>query len=262
MEFLDVNLFQTTTAATVNSNTATVESLLRRDKTYQYISSGFNNDATTVSLTITLTAAAPVSRIALDGHNLKSYTIFYDGVTANTFSMTSTADTTTSDYSSNSSTAQCLVFNTQTVSSITIDMKSTMVANAEKAIGYIHMSDTKLVFDRAPYERVPSAKDYKPRYISKEVVHKMSDGGRRIHYVDNKYSTKIKLKYIEENLRDALYDVWFAKSEFVFSVFPTSAGWTGIIHTVVWDGAFDFYKYSDNAASSGFSGTISLSEVS
>lgn len=256
MEFIEANLIQTTTSITVDSNTATAENLFDRDTTFQYFTSGFNNDLTTASITLSLTASTNISRMAIMGHNLKAFTIFYNGVTANTFSFTSTADTTTSDYSSNSQTSIYLTFATQAVSSVTIDMKSTIVADSEKAIGYFYMGDTKLVFPR-----IPNAQSYSPSYNSKEVVHKMSDGGTRLHYIDTKFQASIKFKYIEQSFRDDLYTLWKEKTSFVFVPWGTHTGWDGILHEVIWPGSFDFFKYSDNAAASGFTGKIGLYEV-
>ena len=148
MEFLEKNFLQTTAALTLDSNTATAENLFDRDTTFQYFTSGFANDATTASIVLSLTASDNVSRIALLNHNLQSFTIFYDGVTANTFSLTSTGATTSSDFSTNSETSIFLRCATQAVSSVTIDMKQTIVADSEKAIGYLYVGDTKLVLPR------------------------------------------------------------------------------------------------------------------
>lgn len=256
MELLKQNLVNTTTAITVGDNTTTVENILLRDLTYQYFTTNFNNDATTASITFTLSAAQPVSRLAILGHNLKGFTVFYDGTTANTFDLTS-GPTTVSDYSSNSETSQYLQFTAVTISSITIDMKTTQVANSNKALGYIHFSDVELDFDR-----IPSASNYTPLYNPKEVVHKISDGGIKLHYLTSKFSAQIKYKYITEAFRNQLFDIWKTKDVYTFVPFGTATSWDSILFNVAWPGRFEFYKYSDNAASSGFSGTISLSEVS
>ena len=88
MEFLTKNYLQTTTALTLDSNTALAQYLFKRDKRFQYVSDGFNDDATTTSIVIAFDSTVPVSRIGLVGMNWKDFTIFYNGATANVLSLT------------------------------------------------------------------------------------------------------------------------------------------------------------------------------
>lgn len=257
MEFLTKNIIQTTTSLAVDSNTSTVEYLLDRDRTFQYVSSGYNSDLTTTSITITFDETTTVSRIALQSINLKSFDIFYNGSTANTFAITSTAATIASQWSTNSETSMFLRVNSTAVSSVTIDMKTTQTANSEKAIGYIYLGDTKIVFPR-----IPTSKNYKPKLNAKEIVHKLSDGGQRLHIIDKKFSTTIKFKYITESFRDDLYTVWDLKDSFWFVAFGTSTSWDNIFYKVIWSKDFDFYEYSEDSKTANFSGTITLNEVS
>jgi hypothetical protein len=141
MEFLTKNLYNTTTSVVVNSNTATVENLFSRDLRFQYVSNGFNNDNTTSTIVINFGATQSVSRIALLGCNLKSFTVFYNNTTANTFSLTSTGATTASDFSSNSETSLYLSATPVNCTSVSIDMKSTQLANQDKALGYLVVSN-------------------------------------------------------------------------------------------------------------------------
>lgn len=257
MEFLTKNLYDTTTSIVVESNTSTSENLFLRDETFQYVSDGFNDDLTTTTITINFSETTSVSRLSLMGINLKDFTIYYNGVTASALSLTSALPTSTSDWSSNSEASMFLRFDTIQVSSISIDAAKTFTADAEKAIGYLFIADTKLVFPR-----IPSSSDYKPIFKPKQIVHKISDGGVRLHEVDRKYNTKIKFKYIEESFRDNLLALWEDFDHFGFVAFGTATGWDKILYEVVWPGAFEFYKYSDNAVASGFSGSITLNEVS
>jgi len=257
MEFLTKNLYETTTSIAVQSNTATAKHLFNRDETFQYVSSGFNNDLTTTTITITFDETTPVSRLSLVGINLKDFTIYVNGATATQLSLTNSKPTSTSDWSANSEASMFLRFDTVQASSISIDATKTFTTNAEKAIGYLYIADTKLVFPR-----IPSSADYKPIFKPKQIVHKISDGGIRIHEIDRKYSTKIKFKYIEESFRDNLLDIWDDFDHFGFVAFGTATGWDKILYEVAWPGSFDFHKFSDNAAPSGFSGTITLNEVS
>ena len=71
MEFLKSNFYDTTTMIVVNSNTVTAEYLFDPDISYQYVSSGFNNDSTTATIRINFNSTLTVSRIGLLSHNLK-----------------------------------------------------------------------------------------------------------------------------------------------------------------------------------------------
>lgn len=256
MEFLERNYILTTTAITVDSNTGTVSNILSRDETLQYTSDGYDDDLTIASVTFDFGSTQTVSRISANGINAKGFDIFYDGVTANTFALTVTADTSTSQWNSNSETALYLKFNTVSCQTITIDMKTTQVANAEKAIGWFVASDVKLSFTR-----LPKAADYSPLVRKKQVVHELSDGRRRIHSVGRVWSANIGLEYVSDAFRNSLYSVWRDSENFIFVPFGTSSGWDGFIMPVVWPGDFDFHKYSDDFAGAGHSGRIRLMET-
>src|SRR3990167_2143 len=157
MELIRKNLFDTTTQAAVNSNTGTVANLLLRDLRFQYASDGFNNDATTATLRINFDETLTISRIALMGMNLRGFTVFYNGVTANTFVLTATGATTVSDFSSNSESSMFLHATPQACTSVSIDMRTTQIANQNKAMGYLVLSNVLSDFDT----RVPPAQSYK-----------------------------------------------------------------------------------------------------
>lgn len=255
MEFIKANLLNTTTQLSVNSNTATSSNLFNRDYLYQYYSDQFNNDLTTTSITVTFDSTTSVSRIALLDTNFKEFSIFYNGSTASTFTLLN-ADTTTSSYTGNTDVNKYFRFSTLQVSSITINAKKTITADQEKYLGLFMISDLNLSLSK-----IPNAQNYKPRLFPKQVVHKLSDGGSRIHTVRRKWETKLQLNYIQQAERDSLYDLYTAYTEFNFCPFGTTTSWDGLLFECVWDGDFDFYEYSDNATSSGFSGQISLKET-
>src|SRR5690606_3391811 len=108
----------------------------------------------------------------------KSINLFYNGLTANTFSFEPSHATTTSQWSSNSETSLFLRTSEVNISSITLDLKATMLANSEKAIGYFYVGDLQIDFSR-----LPAASGYTPKINPKEVVHNMSDGGKRLHRI-------------------------------------------------------------------------------
>lgn len=255
MEFIKANLLNTTTQLSVNSNTGTSSNLFNRDRLYQYYSDQFANDLTTSSIQVTFDSTTPVSRIALVDTNFKEFRIFYNGSTANSFTILN-ADTTTSSYTGNTDVNKYFRFSTLQVSSITIEATKTITANQEKLLGLLVVSDLELSLTK-----IPSAKSYKPRIVPKQVVHKLSDGGTRIHTVRRKWETQLNLDYVDSDERDILYNLYENAVEFNFCPFGTTTSWDGLIFECVWDGSFEFYEYSDNAVSSGFSGRISLKET-
>lgn len=255
MEFIEQNYLNTTTMLTLNSNTTLANYLFNPDPYYNYVSSGLNDDTTSMSITITFSSTSPVSRISLKDINLKEFKIFYDGVTANTFAITG-ANTTTCDYTANSDTSLYFRCSTVQCSSITLDAKKTMIANQEKVIGLFVASD--LLYSLAI---IPSAQNYKPVLNQKQIVHTLSDGGTRIHNVRSKFSFGISLNYLQETDRDSLKSIYNRSNPFMFCPFGTTTSWDGILFESVWTGPFDFYEYSDNASSSGFSGKITLKET-
>lgn len=256
MEFLRANFLNTTTQITVNSNTLSAENLFNRDPLYQWYSDGFNNDLTTSSITIAFDSTTSVSRLALFGINFKEFSVFYNGSTANTFALTN-GDTSASSYTGNTDANKYFRFSTVQCTSITIDAKKTMTADQEKYISMILPTDLILQL-----EKIPDAKGYKPKLTPKQIVHKLSDGGTRLHNIRKKWEVTLDLDYVSTTQRDALYDdIFDAGVAFNFCPFGTATGWDGICFESVWEGGFNFYEYSDNAASSGFSGKINLKET-
>ncbi len=255
MELWKANYYNTTTVLSITSGTLTASYCRKRDETLQYISSGFNNDATTVSMVFTFDDTMNVSCIGLLETNFKNFRIFYNGSTSNTFALTS-AETSSSAWTGNTDVDKFLYCTTAAVSSITIEATETMVANSEKAIGYVFISDVLVDF-----ERVPSSKDYKPTKAVTDIVHKLSTGQTKVNFINEHWKVDISFKYITTAFRNSLYEAFILKDEMGFVPFGTSTGWDGILFPCVWPGDFDFYKYSTDAVNSGFSGTIKLAEA-
>jgi len=204
MEFLQKNQFDTTTAISVSSGTGTADNLLDRNLRLQYVTNGFNDDNTTATLTINFDETTTVSRIGLLGMNIKAFTCYYNGVTANTFSLTSTGATTVSDFSSNSESSMMLSATPVECTSVSIDLKSTQQANQEKAIGYLALTSVLSDLDG----RVPNSASYDPLFTPKEVIHELSDGSFRSQVVDRKFSARIRLDYADTALRNELKTVF------------------------------------------------------
>lgn len=256
MEFLKASFLNTTTQITVNSNTLSTANLFNRDPLYQWYSDGFANDLTTSSIRIQFDATMPVSRIALFGINFKEFSVFYNDSTANTFALTQ-SDTSASTYTGNTDVDKYFRFSTVQCTSITINAKKTFTADQEKFISMVLPTDLVLSLDK-----IPDAKGYKPKLIPKQIVHKLSDGGTRLHNIRKKWEVSLDLDHVSTAQRDALFDDIYESAEpFNFCPFGTATSWDGICFEAVWDGAFLFYEYSENAAASGFSGKIAIKET-
>jgi hypothetical protein len=255
MDFLTANLINTTTQISLTNQTALASSLFNRDEYYQYYTDGLNNDLTSASITITFGTTTSVSRIALIDTNLKDFTVFYNGVTASTFTLVSQA-TTASSFTGNADENVMLRFATIGVSSVTIQMKKTITADQEKILGLFYIGDTYFSLGK-----LPNASNYKPQRVPKEIVHTLSEGGTRVSRVREKFDLSINLDYVSASDVSSLKDVK-AQSSFNFAAFSTSTGWTNpVFFEAVWPGSFNFYEFSDEVVSNGFSGNIKLKET-
>lgn len=253
MEFLKPNYFDTTASLLVSTGTDTALYLIDRDPRFQYITVG-NTGATVASIRINFAETMTVSRIALVNHNLKSFKAYYNGITANAFALT--GDTTSSDYSQNSNTSHYLTATPVACTSVSLDLRDTIVAGQERAIGYLVVSDILLNIDR-----VPSSKGYKPLITPTNVIHKLSDGGTRIQTVGDKASAQMSWNYLTTVQRDSLKALYDLHQEMIFCPFGTATGWDAVIFPAVWDGPFEFYNFSDDMATAGFSGKMMVRET-
>ena len=257
MEFIERNFINTTGVISVESNTTTAKNMFNFDKRFQYLSDGFNNDLTSTVITINFDETTTVNRISMIEHNLKSFRLFYDGVTANAFELTSTAATSTANFNANSESAHYFFTTQVDVTSVSLQMDSTIVADSEKAIGIFVISALKLNFDR-----IPNAGGYTPLRIPKQVLHTMSDGGVRKHKSHDKWKVNLKFSDITESFRNSLFDIYEDTDSRIFVPFGTSASWDGILFDAVWVNQFEFYKFAENSTTQGHKGNIVLKERS
>lgn len=253
MELLKANFLDTSTMIVVDSNTDLAANLFNRDTSFQYVSSGYGG-STKTTIRINFSETKTVSRIALLDHNLKKYRAYYNGLTASTFALIS-GDTTVSDYGSNSETSQYLQFTPVACTSVSFDLENAMTAS-EKAIGYMVISEVLHSFDREP-----PARGYKPKLLSTDIEHKLSDGGIRIQTIAEKNAANLAYTHITATEKRALKAVWLLHQEMIFAPFGTTTSWDGVIFPCVWQGAFDFEEFSDSAVSAGFTGKINLLET-
>jgi hypothetical protein len=258
MEILTTNYLNTTTLVSVESGTDTVSRLFNRD-TYNnyYESSGFNTNTAGVTIGVTFIPAQNISRIILQGINLKDFTIYYNSNSANTFTLLN-AETTVSDWTGNSDTALYLKFATLSVDSVWIECTGTMAGEDEKQIAQLWINDKKFEF-----ENNPDYKGYKPDIEIKEVSHEMSDGGTIKYAFGEAYDAKIKLEYQSETMHDNLYNIFRTRQSFVFVPFPTGTSWDGEkIYEVNWIGDFGFEQPAGNDwATLGYSGQFRVKGV-
>lgn len=257
MELVSKSLIQTSTQFVVNDNTASAVNVLNPNTRFQFSSSNFANDLTTVTMRITFDQTVTVDRIALVGHNLRAFTLFYNGATANSFALDAGANTTTADYASNSATSHYFRVTPVNCTSVSIDMKKTITADRNKYLGYLAIGELRTDFGG----RVPSSDDYEPALNPQDVVHRLSDGGTRIQNLEDKWSARVALSHVTGEVRDELRDIYDDHEEMIFVPFGTTTGWDAVIFPCVWAGEFNFYGYSDNAADAGFSGSLNLLET-
>ena len=257
MELLYSNLINTATQFEVNDSTATAVNVLNPDVRFQFSSNNFASDLTTVTMRVNFNQTVTVDRIAMVGHNLKDFTVYYDGVTANTFALDPGANTAASAYSSNSATSHYFRTTPVACTSVSIDMKKTILADSNKYLGYLVLSEVRTDFDG----RAPSSDGYQPVINTQSVTHNLSDGGTRIQTLEDKWAADLHFDYVTESARDDLKTIFDDHEEMVFCPFGTTTGWDAVIFPCVWQGAFDFFQYSDNASDSGFSGSIRLLET-
>ncbi len=247
--------------------TVTSENILRRDPRNQLVSSGLADDTTTTTIRIRLNADATTSytgtigRIALLDHNWKQFIVSQRSNKASTAGylvLTSTCQTVTANWTTNSLTSHYLAFTALDITDLYIFATKTIVANSEKAIGSIYLSNNLLTFPITP-----SADNYRMTRQQISVNHELSDGGRRVHILDEKFRADISFDYVSSTFRDSLKTIYDSHDQLVFVPFePTANGvWDNICFPCQWHGEFDFFNFSDNAIDAGHSGSITLLET-
>jgi hypothetical protein len=258
MEILTTNYLNTTTLVSVESGTDTVDRLFNRntDNNY-YESSGYNTNTMGVTIGVTFVSSRSISRIVLQGINLKYFTIYYNSNSANTFTLVD-APTTVSDWLQNSETALYLKFDTISVDSVWIVATQTMSEGYEKQISQFWINGLKFVF-----ENNPDSKGYQPKLNSKEVIHEMSDGGSTKYVFGDAFEAGIKLDYQSQDMYDNFFSLYRERNTFVFTPFPTGTSWEGNhIYEVNWAGDFDFLQPAgNNWREIGYNGELKVKEV-
>ena len=262
--FYKANFLNTTTLITVDSRTSTVANLFDRDKSTQYKSVGKNNETSGHTIGVEFAASRNINTIVLQNINLKGFRVYHSSNSANTLTLTSTSDTTTSLWTGNSSTSLVLQFATVAATSIFIDATTTIAGTGdEKEIGELWCLERKLEMSRNP-----SANQFKAKLDRQEFVHELSGGGWASYIVDEYYTADIKLSYWDKTQTASLLDIYDDRSEFVFMPFPTATGWDVSwyedIKECIWIKGFDFKQPQANnfvTGDVGFKGSIRLRET-
>lgn len=257
MEILTRNFIDTYTSIRMPNTTGqwvdstpTARYLTVPDTRYKWIA----NTAGT-GLVINFDATVAVSRLALAGHNLKNFRLYYNGATASTFALTTTADTTVSNWASNSQTANFLRFPEAYVTSVSLDINSTMAGDLP-VIGYMYLGALLTTL-----EKRPSAANYRIEKTSNNVEQSLSDGSTRVIAFNERWQADLSLEHITATFRSTLDQIYRDNKDVVFCPFGTATGWDEVIFPAVWVGPFDFYRNAGDAASTGYNGTIRFRET-
>lgn len=244
MEFLGMNKAQTTTMISVNSSTDSAQYLIDRNTRIGYVSSGYNGTTATV-VSISFTAATVLSHVVIQRHNLKEFTVYYDGTTTNSLFSTST----------NSDTNSYIEFSSIPVASIHVRAVEAMVSGEEKSIGELIVTERKLLF-----ERNPNIASFSPTTYRKQIVHNMPDGGTTVFNFREKFRAKLSWKHITSDFNDAVYALHRAGNPLYYVQKPTSTAWDGAAYEVLLTGGYDF-KESSNDLRAGYSGSLMLQQT-
>lgn len=256
MEILWQNFFNTSTMAVLGSNTAGAAYLFDRRPTRRYISVGDASDLTQTTIKVNFTATQTVSRVILQNINFKELRVFYNGATASTLSLTTTSGTTTSYWTNNSETSLYLMFADTNMTSLSIDIQSTMVANEEKKIGQLIITDQQFQFTRNP-DRGGLSPEMRP----KEITHTMSDGGTVVFRIRDKIRYSLSGTHRLASEISGLRAVYDTKLPLLFVPFPTGSAWDGQAYEMNWVGGFNVgLKPSDNYTAVGYDFRIELEE--
>lgn len=249
MAFYKQNNLNTTTMVRVDAiNTLTIANAFDRDRETRWETVGYGTNTSTIFSIEFPTNTTIISKIFLQNHNLRQYRIFYNSVTANTFTP-AISETT------NSATSSYYTFNSITVSTIQVQVDRATTVDTEKRIGEIYIGDLMLEL-----ERNPNAASYKPILNRQKVIHRMPNGGVSLFIVDEKFKAEVSWKHVTESFTSQLLNVYTTNTTFVFVPFATTSAWDGNAYEMAWTNDYDF-KHSDNNKSAGFGGKIMMEEV-
>jgi hypothetical protein len=248
MLFLRPNEFNTVTQVVVDLvNTGTTDRVLDKNRRTYWETVGYGSITSTI-FSIEFSTATSIDSIFLQGINVKQYRIFYNSVTANTFTP-AIAETT------NSETSKFYQFNTTTVNSIQVQIDRAFTSDTEKRIGEIYIGSLMLNF-----ERNPDHASYKPVATREQKIHRMPNGGVSQFLVDQKFKASIDWKFVTDSFTTQLLSIYETGTTMYFIPFPTTTAWDGNAYHCAWTNDFDF-RHSSNNPSAGQGGKIVIEET-
>lgn len=256
-EFHRRNLLNTLgTLFATAGQTGTATALFDRDISLRWASSGYNG-ATSLVLSVNFASATVIDHIMLLNHNLRQFRVFYNSLTANTF-------TPAINVSGASNTFSYFAFNTITVSSIDLQMdiaNTTTVAGSsttEKVLGEFIVTRNLLTAT----VRNPAADNYRPVLRRVGVRHEMADGGSSFFYFADKFQADIRLSNITTAFKDDLDELYDDALPFIFIPLATTGStWDGDAFEVEWTGANDFKWAGNDKNAQGWNGGMRLEQT-
>lgn len=252
-EFLTPNYVNTTTAIVITANTSSVSGLIDRKP-----DSVWSSDTQTARITMTLPSTQTVDRIVIQNTNMKQFSVYGNTTTAK-FALTTSAGTSSTDYTGNSATNLYFILASGTsTDTVVIDCSTTSDAAVSK-LGEVWVSSVIYQLDENP-----SHQYYKPLLKSKEIQHKMSDGGITLYRINTSYQGEISLRWQTQTVVDSLKSLYDRDDSFTISPFPkaTVGSWNGEdLYLVNWIGDFMFKEAAGNVPETqGFNGKMKLVE--
>lgn len=253
MELLYPNYINTLSMFNVLvGGTSGLHNILTDDLRFQYVTQSCNSDAIISIFQVNFASTQTVSKIILKGINWKE---FY--IQANGQWFTLTANDQRLNFSQNSDTSMYFDVYSKYCTSLTFVITATQVADQEKAISYLAVSDEVTDFGG----RIPSAQKYRPMYKAKKVLHELADGSYRMQTFARKTSIDVSFDFLTGAVKNTLKSAFDNQTDFIFAPFGTYTGWDGISFPCIWANDFEFFAVSDNNSNVGYSGSIKLLEI-
>lgn len=248
MEFLSANIANTTTLFTTTAGgTGTLANLVDRNVRLEWGSVGNTTDTSSL-ISIQFGTNTVISNLFLQNHNLRQYRIFFNSVTANTF-------TPDINISGASVTSTYFLVTSVTVQSIQIQIDRSITDDTERSIGEWFAGFRQLQFTVNP-----SIEQFNPVTSRTQVLHKMPDGGMISYFVRDKFKADLEFSFITDAFRNNLFNAFNNAQPLYFLEFPTTTAWDGAAREIIITSDFDF-KYGTNQRAQGWNGAMRIEET-
>mgnify|MGYP001590488526 CR=1 FL=1 len=243
------NFIVTSTALSITSGTGTVSNLIDRKPNIKWTSVGENSDVNTAVVRWTPDSSTNISAIFLQNHNFENLKITYNSGSTFTPDITMASNTASNSF---------FRFNSQTITHIDVIVTATHIANAEKFLGEMIVTNLKAEIDTNP-----DYGGYTPTTYKKGVEHELSDGGIVSVFLSKKFRADITLGFIASSTANSLSAIWNEHTDLVFVPFGVdtfTTNWDGQAEHVNWIGDLDMTRLRDNTIS-GYLGSIMLRQI-